>query len=120
MLIYGGPPFLLTYCASKAALVAFAKGTANTVKRDGIRVFGINLSRTWNPAEQEAQTRIHGLPQNWSETLGAKQPFGLLLMPEGPAALIAFLVSPGAGIMTGVIIDHDEYVAGTVDDNPGA
>lgn len=120
MLAYGGPPFLLAYSASKAALVTLTKGTANTVKRDGIRAFGINLGWTWTPAEQEVQTRLHSLPENWSETLGAKQPFGRLLMPEDPAALIAFLVSDDARMMTGAIIDLDQYVAGTVDDNPGA
>jgi NAD(P)-dependent dehydrogenase (short-subunit alcohol dehydrogenase family) len=120
MLAYGGPPFLLAYSASKAALVALTKGIANTVKRDGIRVFGINLGWTWTPAEQEVQTRVHGLPADWSEILGRKQPFGRLLMPEDPAALIAFLVSPDAAMMTGAIIDLDQYVAGTIDDNPGA
>ncbi len=120
MLAYGGPPFLLAYSASKAALVALTKGAANTVKRDGLHVFGINLGWTWTPAEQEVQTRVHGLPVDWHETLGGKQPFGRLLMPEDPAALIAFLVSPAAGMMTGAIIDLDQYVAGTVDDNPGA
>jgi NAD(P)-dependent dehydrogenase (short-subunit alcohol dehydrogenase family) len=120
MLAYGGPPFLLAYSASKAALVALTKGTANTVKRDGIHVFGINLGWTLTPAEQEVQTRVHGLPLDWSETLGRKQPFGRLLVPDDPASLIAFLISPGAAMMTGAIIDLDQYVAGTVDDNPGA
>ncbi len=101
MLAYGGPPFLLAYAASKAAIVALTKGTANTVKRDGMRVFGINLGWTWTPAEQEVQTRLHGLPENWSETLGAKQPFGRLLMPKDPAALISFLVSEDARMMRG-------------------
>jgi NAD(P)-dependent dehydrogenase (short-subunit alcohol dehydrogenase family) len=120
MLAYGGPPFLLAYSASKAALVALTKGTANTVKRDGIHVFGINLGWTLTPAEQQVQTATHGLPPDWAETIGARQPFGRLLMPEDPAALIAFLVSPDARMMTGAIIDLDQYVAGTVDDNPGA
>ncbi len=120
MLAYGGPPFLLAYSASKAALVALTKGVANTVKRDGLHVFGINLGWTLTPAEQEVQTRVHGLPADWAETLGRKQPFGRLLMPDDPAALIAFLTSPGAAMMTGAIIDLDQYVAGTVDDNPGA
>lgn len=120
MLAYGGPTFLLAYSASKAALVTLTKGTANAVKRDGIRVFGINLGWTWTPAEQEVQTRLHGLAENWSDVMGAKQPFGRLLMPEDPAALIAFLVSDDARMMTGAIIDLDQYVAGTIDDNPGA
>lgn len=120
MLAYGGPPFLLAYSSSKAALGTLTRGVANTLKRDGIRVFGINLGWTWTPAEQEVQTRVHGLPEDWAEQLGPKQPFGRLLMPEDPAALIAFLTSLDARMMTGAIIDLDQYVAGTVDDNPGA
>lgn len=120
MLAYGGPPFLLAYSASKAALVTLTRGTANTLKRDGVRVFGINLGWTWTPAEQEVQTRVHGLPEDWAEQVGPKQPFGRILMPEDPAGLVAFLVSPDALMMTGAIIDLDQFVAGTIDDNPGA
>ena len=120
MLAYGGPPFLLAYAASKAALVTITKGAANTLKRDGVRVFAINLGWTVTPAEREVQTRLHGLPESWVEDLGARQPFGRLLEPEDPAGLIAFLVSPDAAMMTGAIVDLDQFVAGTVDDNPGA
>jgi NAD(P)-dependent dehydrogenase (short-subunit alcohol dehydrogenase family) len=120
MLASGGPPFLLAYSASKAALVALTKGTANTIKRDGLRAYGINLGWTWTPGEQDVQTRVHGLPDDWANTLGAKQPFGRLLMPDDPAGLIAFLVSDDARMMTGAIIDLDQYVAGTIDNNPGA
>ncbi|WP_299790677.1 oxidoreductase [uncultured Marivita sp.] len=120
MLAYGGPPFLLGYSSTKAALVALTRGVANTVKRQHIRVFGINLGWTWTPGEQETQTKVHGLPDNWRDTVGAKQPFGRLLMPEDPANLIAFLVSDEASMMTGAVIDLDQFVAGTVDDNPGA
>lgn len=119
MLAYGGPPFLLAYSSSKAALAALTKGAANSVKWDGIRAFGINLGWTWTPAEQVVQTQLHGMPENWREEIGAKQPFGRLLMPEDPAALTSFLVSDEAAMMTGAIIDLDQHVAGTVDDNPG-
>lgn len=120
MLAYGGPPFLLAYSASKAALVSLTKGAANTLKGDRLRVFGINLGWTWTPAEQEVQTRVHGLPQDWAEKIGARQPFGRLLMPEDPAGVVAFLASSDARMMTGAIIDLDQHVAGTLDDNPGA
>lgn len=119
MLAHGGPPFLATYAASKAALVALTRNTANAVKRDRIRVHAINLGWTWTPGEQRTQTEIHGLADDWREVFGAKQPFGRLLMPEDPAELTAFLVSPGARMMTGAIIDLDQFVAGTIDDNPG-
>ncbi len=120
MLAYGGPPFLMTYSATKAALVAMTKSAANTLKRDKVRVLGINLGWTWTPGEHETQTNVHGLGEDWRETVGANQPFGRLLMPEDPAALIAFLASKDACMMTGAIIDFDQFVAGTVDDNPGA
>lgn len=120
MLAYGGPPFLATYSASKAALVTLTKSVANTLKRERIRAFAINLGWTWTPGEQRTQVEAHGLPENWRETVGAKQPFGRLLMPEDPAALVAFLTSPDATMMTGAIIDLDQFVAGTIDDNPGA
>ena len=120
MLAYGGPPFLLGYSASKAALVALTRGIANTLKWQGVRAFGINLGWTLTPAEQDVQTRVHGLEPDWADALGAAQPFGRLLMPEDPAGLVAFLISKDAAMMTGAIIDLDQYVAGTVDDNPGA
>ena len=120
MLAHGGPPFLMAYAASKAALVSLTRGAANTLKRDGVRVFAINLGWTVTPAEREVQTRLHGLPESWAEDLGRRQPFGRLLEPEDPAGLIAFLASPDAAMMTGAIIDLDQFVAGTVDDNPGA
>ncbi|MEM7567529.1 MAG: oxidoreductase [Pseudomonadota bacterium] len=119
MLAYGGPPFLTAYAASKAALVTLTKGAANTLKGDGVRVFAINLGWTVTPAEREVQTRLHGLSDDWAEELAAAQPFGRLLEPEDPAGLVAFLVSRDAAMMTGAIIDLDQFVAGTVDDNPG-
>lgn len=120
MLAYGGPPFLLAYSSSKAALAALTRGTANTVKRDGVRVFGINLGWTLTPSEQDVQTKVHGLSEDWAEVIGCNQPFGRLLLPQDAAGLIAFLVSQDASMMTGAIIDLDQFVAGTVDDNPGA
>lgn len=120
MLAHGGPPFLLPYAASKAALVAMTRGVANTLKHRRIRAFAVNLGWTWTPGEQDVQTRVHGLAADWAETVGARQPFGRLLMPDDPAGLIAFLVSADATMMTGAVIDLDQFVTGTVDDNPGA
>ena len=120
MLAHGGPPFLATYAASKAALVALTRNSANALKRDRVRCHAINLGWTWTPGEQRTQVETHGLAPDWSETVGVKQPFGRLLMPGDPAALTMFLASDAARMMTGAIIDLDQHVAGCVDDNPGA
>ena len=119
MLAYGGPPFLTPYSVSKAALGVLTKSVANALKERRIHAFGINLGWTLTPAEHEVQTRGHGLAENWADAMGVKQPFGRLLVPEDPAGLVAFLCSDNAAMMTGAIIDLDQFVAGTVNDNPG-
>jgi NAD(P)-dependent dehydrogenase (short-subunit alcohol dehydrogenase family) len=113
MLAHGGPPILLTYSASKSALVTITKSAANTLKRDGIRVFAINLGWTVTPTEHKVQTQVHGMPEDWAERVGKEQPFGRLLVPDDPAGVISFLCSKDASMMTGVIIDLEQFVIGT-------
>jgi NAD(P)-dependent dehydrogenase (short-subunit alcohol dehydrogenase family) len=120
MLAHGGPPILIAYSASKAALVTLTKSAANTLKRDRIRVFALNLGWTVTPNEHQVQTKFHGLPENWAEEIGAKQPLGRMLNAEDIAGAAAFLCSSDASMMTGAIIDLDQFVAGTIDANPGA
>lgn len=120
MLAHGGPPFLLTYSATKAALVTITRSAANALKRDGIRLFAINLGWTVTPTEHRVQTRLHNMPENWAEIVGAKQPFGRLLRPEDPAGLCSFLVSEDAAMMTGAVIDLEQFVIGTTEAALGA
>lgn len=115
MLSYGGPPFLLTYSATKAALVTLTKSVANTLKRDGIRVFAINLGWTVTPSEHKVQTTVHNMPEDWAARVGQTQPFGRLLVPDDAAGLVSFLVSKEANMMTGAIIDLEQFVAGTTE-----
>jgi NAD(P)-dependent dehydrogenase (short-subunit alcohol dehydrogenase family) len=120
MLAHGGPPFLLTYSATKAALVAVTKSAANTLKRDGVRLFAINLGWTVTPTEHRTQTMMHNMPEDWAEKVGREQPFGRLLVPDDPAGLCSFLISKDARMMTGVIIDQEQFVIGTTDAVLGA
>jgi NAD(P)-dependent dehydrogenase (short-subunit alcohol dehydrogenase family) len=119
MLAYGGPPYLVAYSASKAALSTLTRASANELKWDRVRIFAINLGWTVTPTEHLVQTRIHGLPETWAEDLAPKQPMGRLLLPEDPAGVCAFLVSEDARMMTGAVIDLDQFVAGTMEGNPG-
>jgi NAD(P)-dependent dehydrogenase (short-subunit alcohol dehydrogenase family) len=118
MLAYGGPPNLATYSASKAALNVLTKSAANTWKRDGIRVHAINLGWTVTPSERRVQTTLHGQPADWAEMIGKRMPFGRLLAPGDAASVIAFLVSDNARMMTGNIIDLEQYVMGTFETIP--
>jgi NAD(P)-dependent dehydrogenase (short-subunit alcohol dehydrogenase family) len=115
MLAHGGPPNLATYSASKSALMTLSRSAANTFKRDGIRVFCINLGWTLTDGEHELQTTFHKLPQNWAEDIGARMPFGRLITADDVAGLCAFLVSPPAQMMTGAVIDYEQMPLGTFD-----
>jgi NAD(P)-dependent dehydrogenase (short-subunit alcohol dehydrogenase family) len=118
MLAYGGPPNLTTYSASKSALMTMSRNAANTFKRDGIRVFCVNLGWTLTEGEHELQTTFHKLPNNWAKEIGARMPFGRLITADDVAGLCAFLVSPPAQMMTGAVIDYEQMPLGTFDSHP--
>lgn len=118
MLAYGGPPNLSTYSASKAALNTLTKSVANTVKREGIRVFAINLGWVHTDGEQALQTAFHGLPEDWSKDIGRRMPSGRLIVPDDVAGLMAYLVSPSGRMMTGAIIDYEQMPTGVFDEHP--
>lgn len=118
MLAYGGPPNLGIYAASKAALMTLSRNAANAFKRDGVRVFCVNLGWTVTDGEHELQTGFHKLPQDWAEQMGKRMPFGRLITAEDVAGLCAFLVSPPAQMMTGAVIDYEQMPVGTFDSHP--
>lgn len=118
MLQYGGPPNLSTYSASKSALCTLTKSVANAVKRDGIRVFAINLGWVHSEGEQALQTSFHGRPENWAEDIGRRMPSGRMIVPDDVAGLMEYLVSPSAQMMNGAIIDYEQMPVGVFDDHP--
>lgn len=118
MLAHGGPPNLTTYCASKSALNTMTRSVANAVKREGIRVFAINLGWVNSAGEHALQTGFHGQPPDWADLIGRRMPSGRLILPDDVAGLIAYLVSPSARMMTGAVIDYEQMPAGTFDTHP--
>jgi NAD(P)-dependent dehydrogenase (short-subunit alcohol dehydrogenase family) len=118
MLAYGGPPNLGIYSASKAALVVLSRNAANAWKREGIRVFVINLGWVNSDGEHKLQTEFHKMPENWAEVIGKRMPFGRLITPQDVAGLCQFLVSPPAQMMTGAVIDYEQMPTGVYDSHP--
>jgi NAD(P)-dependent dehydrogenase (short-subunit alcohol dehydrogenase family) len=119
MVAYGGPPYLIAYSASKGALMTMTRGIANGLKRDRIRINTLNIGWTNTPREHVVQTQVHGRPENWLEIVSRNQPFGRLIEPDEVARAIAFLCSDESGLMTGAVIDFDQTIIGTMDENPG-
>lgn len=118
MLAHGGPPNLTTYAATKAALNIMTRSGANAVKREGIRIFAINLGWVASEGEHALQTGFHGLPENWSEEIGRRMPAGRMTVPEDVAGLFAYLVSPSGRMMTGAIIDYEQSPTGVFEAHP--
>lgn len=118
MLAHGGPPNLATYSASKAALVTLTRSAANTVKREGIRIFAINLGWVHTEGEQALQTSFHAMPENWAEDIGRRMPSGRLIRSDDVAGLMGYLVSPSAQMMNGAVIDYEQMPAGVFDSHP--
>jgi NAD(P)-dependent dehydrogenase (short-subunit alcohol dehydrogenase family) len=116
---HGGPPFLIAYSASKGALMTMTRGLANALKRDRIRINTLNIGWTNTPREHLVQTRVHDRPENWLEEVSKNQPFGRLIQPDEVARALAFLTSAESGLLTGAVIDFDQTIIGTLDDNPG-
>jgi NAD(P)-dependent dehydrogenase (short-subunit alcohol dehydrogenase family) len=119
MTAHGGPPKLIAYSASKAALMTMTRALAHALKRERIRVNTLNIGWTNTPREHLVQTRMDHQPENWLEIASRNQPFGRLIEPDEVARAIAFLCSDESGVMTGAVIDYDQNVVGTWDENPG-
>jgi NAD(P)-dependent dehydrogenase (short-subunit alcohol dehydrogenase family) len=118
MIALGGPPHLATYGASKAALLQLTKHAAHTYAWDGIRCFCINLGWALTEGEQAMQTKFHGLPEDWSKTVGAQMPAGRMILPSDIAELMGYLVSPTAQMMNGAVIDFEQVPAGVFREHP--
>ncbi|MGH8815831.1 MAG: SDR family oxidoreductase [Achromobacter pestifer] len=96
--------------AANASLIAFTRALGGEAPRHGVRVFGVNPSRTRTDrvltlARQRAQARW-GDESRWQETL-SDLPFGRLMEPDEVANMIVFGASPRAGYLSGTVIDLD-------------
>src|SRR3546814_18630078 len=103
---HGGQPFLTAYSASKGALAVLTKNVAHALRRDRIRVNGINIGWSDTPNEHKVQREAMGRGPDWLAEAEAAQPFGRLIKPNDVDRLTAFLLCPDSGVITGSIIAH--------------
>jgi NAD(P)-dependent dehydrogenase (short-subunit alcohol dehydrogenase family) len=111
---HGGQPFLTAYSASKGALATLTKNCSHALRRDRIRVNGLNIGWTDTPGEHVIQQR-DGNPADWLERAEPGQPFGRLIKPADVATLAVYLLSDSSEMMTGALIDFDQNVIGAYD-----
>lgn len=107
-----GAPELAVYSATKGALATLTRNAANALAGDRIRVNGINLGWTDTPAEHVVQEKTSPHGKGWLEAANRIRPFGRLIRADEVADLAAFLLSANAGVMTGALIDYEQWVVG--------
>lgn len=112
---HGGQAFIAAYCASKGALAALTKNTANALLNYRIRVNGLNIGWMATPGEDRIMKTYHGAEDGWLAKAAQSRPFGRLLDPNEVARACVFLASEQSGMMTGANVDFDQTVAGASD-----
>lgn len=117
MAAHCGQPFITAYSASKGALVTLSRNVANAYARDHIRCNGILTGWMDTPGENQTQKTFHNVGDDWLATAEAGQPMGQLVKPDQLATLIAYILSPESGVMTGSMIDYDQVVRGAYPDS---
>ena len=98
--------------------MTMTRGLANALKWDRIRINTLNIGWTNTPREHLIQTDVHHRNEDWLAEASREQPFGRLIEADEVARAIAWLCSEESGLLTGAIIDFDQQVIGTMDDDP--
>lgn len=101
----GAAPFLAHYVASKFAVVGLTQAMALELGQHGIRVNSVcpgYVATSMQERELGWEAELRGTtPQDVKEEWVAETPMGRIETPEDVAGVIAFLLGPDAGFMTG-------------------
>jgi len=107
-----GQSFLAPYAASKAAMATVTKNAAQSLLEARVRVNAIAPGWMDTEGEDTVQRKWHGAGDDWLEKAEASQPMGMLVKPVHLAGLASYVLGPESGVMTGAVIDFDQFVAG--------
>ena len=97
----------LTYMTVKAALIAFSKHLALEVASTGITVNSVAPGSIDSPGGTWERFQKNNTPEVVQEFISNNLPMGRFGWPEPVGALVAFLASTRADLMTGVCINID-------------
>ncbi|MFV0457241.1 MAG: SDR family oxidoreductase [Actinomycetales bacterium] len=112
MASHGGQPYLAPYVAAKAGLAGVTRNAAFAHRFDRIRINGVNIGWTQTEGEDAVQRRFHAADDGWLDEAATRLPMGRLGQVDEIADFVVFLASDRSGVVTGSVIDWDQYVPG--------
>ena len=107
-----GQSYLTPYATAKGGLMTLTKNVANAFAKDRIRCNGILTGWMETPGEDATQRRFHGAGDDWVAQAARRLPMGQLVQPDQLAGLVAYIASPEGGVMTGALVEYDQFVSG--------
>ena len=110
--LHVGNSFLAPYSASKAAMSTVTKNAAMALRDKGVRVNAIAPGWMDTEGEDVVQKKWHGAGDDWLEQAEAGAPMGMLVKPAHLALLASYMLGPNSGVMTGAVVDFDQFVPG--------
>lgn len=110
---YIGLPKLGPYSVSKGGLMTLTRNAASALGKYRIRVNQINPGWTLTEGERVVQ-RAEGNGDDWLDAAIATRPFGRMLSPQDIAAAAAYLASDAGAMVSGAVIDLEQYPVGAV------
>jgi NAD(P)-dependent dehydrogenase (short-subunit alcohol dehydrogenase family) len=108
---YIGAPKLGPYSVSKGGLMTLSRNAASALSRYRIRVNQLNVGWTLTDGEDAVQKR-QGTRTDWLADAVAIMPFGRLLTPHEIALAAAYFASDDSALITGAVLDMEQYPLG--------
>ena len=108
---YVGAPKLGPYSVSKGGLMTMTRNAASALTRYKIRVNQLNVGWTLTEGEDAVQKR-QGTRADWLGDAVAIMPFGRLLTPHEIALAAAYFASDDSALITGAVLDMEQYPLG--------
>jgi 3-oxoacyl-[acyl-carrier protein] reductase len=96
----------VSYNAAKAALIAYTKSLSRLLAPEGVRVNSVAPGSTLHPGGSWDRKR-QADPEGIARFVERELPYGRFGAPEETAAVIVFLASARAGLVTGACVNVD-------------
>jgi len=109
---YAGLATLGPYSVSKGGLMTLTRNAAQALSPHRIRINQLNVGWTLTEGEDRVKREEEGQPAHWAEDAGRTRAFGRILSPQDIAQAAAFFASDDSALITGSVLDVEQFAVG--------